>query len=151
MCLPNSFYGMLVSRQWISSVTRVCTYFLQLLGKRTQGRFLQWTPDDKWLADVHIDLLHEGIPYLTPVQEEAMRCALNSKHQEFAKFSSPAFLSPDGADMGPAKGPIQIPDEQKDFIADIWSVLLFLLTFRRNATFLKQCYLHTLLLPWSLF
>lgn len=61
-------------------------------------------------------LFKEGISYLTPSQEEALHEALDSKHQQFAKFSSPAFVSPDAADMGPGKGPIQVPEEQKEFI-----------------------------------
>lgn len=68
---------------------------------------------------VHV-LLSQGIPYMTPSQEETMREALNSKHQAFAKLSSPAFFSPDGNEIGPGKGPIQIPDEQKEFIATVW-------------------------------
>lgn len=49
-----------------------------------------------------------------------MREALNAKHQQFTRFSSPAIFSPDSADAGPGKGPIQIPDEQKDFIEGVW-------------------------------
>nr|KAG5710413.1 hypothetical protein BaRGS_022231 [Batillaria attramentaria] len=60
-----------------------------------------------------------GISYLTPQQEEVMREALNTKHQQFAKFSSPAFVSPDTADMGPGKGPVQVPEEQKAFISSV--------------------------------
>lgn len=57
---------------------------------------------------------------MTPSEEEKMREALNSKHEAFSKLSSPAFVSPDGAEMGPGKGPIQIPEEQKQFIANVW-------------------------------
>ncbi|KAK7502466.1 hypothetical protein BaRGS_00006419, partial [Batillaria attramentaria] len=64
-------------------------------------------------------LFREGISYLTPQQEEVMREALNTKHQQFAKFSSPAFVSPDTADMGPGKGPVQVPEEQKAFISSV--------------------------------
>ncbi|KAK7112946.1 poly(A)-specific ribonuclease PARN-like [Littorina saxatilis] len=64
-------------------------------------------------------LFREGIPFLMPTEEDVMRESLAGKHQAFSKFSSPAFVSPDGADMGPGKGPVQIPDEQKDFIAGV--------------------------------
>ena len=57
---------------------------------------------------------------MTPSEEEKMREALNSKHEAFSKLSSPAFVSPDGAEMGPGKGPIQSPEEQKQFIANVW-------------------------------
>ncbi|XP_076455796.1 poly(A)-specific ribonuclease PARN-like [Babylonia areolata] len=61
-------------------------------------------------------LFREGIPYLTQMQEDVMRDSLTQKHEAFAKFSSPAFFSPVGGEIGPGKGPILIPDEQKEFI-----------------------------------
>jgi hypothetical protein len=58
-----------------------------------------------------------------------MREALNSKHQAFSKFSSPAFSTPDTSDMGPGKGPIQVPPEQKDFLEGVWSVEFSIIIF----------------------
>ncbi|XP_052069732.1 poly(A)-specific ribonuclease PARN-like isoform X1 [Mytilus californianus] len=59
----------------------------------------------------------EGISYLTPEQEGNLRDVLQQKHREVSLFSSPAFTTP-GTDeqAGVTKGPIHIPDEQKEFI-----------------------------------
>ncbi|KAK6170289.1 hypothetical protein SNE40_018712 [Patella caerulea] len=61
----------------------------------------------------------EGIPYLTPTQENTLKDTIEQKHLLHAQFSSPAFTSPHGQDIGPNKGPIAIPDDQKSFINGI--------------------------------
>jgi hypothetical protein len=66
-----------------------------------------------------------GISYLTPEQEGHLREILQNKHREVAQFSSPAFTTP-GTDeqSGISKGPINIPDEQKNFVKQTWWVCL---------------------------
>ena len=62
-----------------------------------------------------------GISYLTPEQEGSLREVLRQKHHEVSLFSSPAFTTP-GTDeqAGVTKGPIHIPEEQKEFIRQTW-------------------------------
>ncbi|OWF39732.1 Poly(A)-specific ribonuclease PARN [Mizuhopecten yessoensis] len=59
------------------------------------------------------------ISYLKPSDEANLREALQQKHQQFSQFSSPAFVTPDGVSQGTSKGPVTIPDEQKEFIKEI--------------------------------
>ncbi|KAL8623603.1 hypothetical protein ACOMHN_037690 [Nucella lapillus] len=83
-------------------------------------RFLCQSSSIEFLVQQGFDfnkLFYEGIPYLTPAQEDGLKECLNLKHQMFAKFSSPAFTSPVSGE-GPGKGPIQIPEEQKEFVAN---------------------------------
>ena len=49
-----------------------------------------------------------------------MREALDFKHQTFAKFSSPAFATPEASDQAAGKGPVQVQPDQKDFIDNVW-------------------------------
>ena len=69
--------------------------------------------------------IFSGISYLTPEQEGHLREILQNKHREVAQFSSPAFTTP-GTDeqSGVSKGPINIPDEQKNFVKQTWWVCL---------------------------
>ena len=48
-----------------------------------------------------------------------MKETIQSKHRDYSQFSSPAFTSPFGADPGPSKGPVCVPEEHKEFIADV--------------------------------
>ncbi|XP_013416791.1 poly(A)-specific ribonuclease PARN-like [Lingula anatina] len=64
-------------------------------------------------------LFREGIPYLTPAEEQKSRDALESKYNQLDMMSSPAFTSPTGADTAVAKGPIEIPSEHKQYVEDI--------------------------------
>jgi len=53
-------------------------------------------------------------------QEVKLREALEKKHGQYALFSSPAFVTPDGVAQGMSKGPVNIPEEHHEFIKDIW-------------------------------
>ncbi|XP_064633284.1 poly(A)-specific ribonuclease PARN-like isoform X2 [Lineus longissimus] len=62
-------------------------------------------------------LFREGIPYLSPADEQKLKEALGQKHQQFM-YSSPAFTTPGGA-LESVKSPAVIPDEQKEFIESV--------------------------------
>lgn len=83
-------------------------------------RFLCQASSIDFLASQGFDfnkVFKEGISYLTPEHEGSLREILQQKHREVAQFSSPAFTTP-GTDeqAGVTKGPINIPEEQKEFI-----------------------------------
>jgi predicted small lipoprotein YifL len=64
-----------------------------------------------------------------------LREILQNKHREVAQFSSPAFTTP-GTDeqSGISKGPINIPDEQKNFVKQTWWFFRYIMA-REQATF----------------
>ncbi|XP_033748844.1 poly(A)-specific ribonuclease PARN-like isoform X2 [Pecten maximus] len=85
-------------------------------------RFMCQSSSIEFLASQGFDFnkaFKDGISYLTPGDEANLREALQQKHQQFSQFSSPAFVTPDGVSQGTSKGPVSIPDEQKEFIKEI--------------------------------
>lgn len=69
-------------------------------------------------------IISSGIPYLTSTQESELRDFLEERHKQYTQFSSPAFVTPDsGAEAVTTKGPIEIPEEHKEFIEGIWLVI----------------------------
>ncbi|XP_060064209.1 poly(A)-specific ribonuclease PARN-like isoform X2 [Ylistrum balloti] len=85
-------------------------------------RFLCQSSSIEFLVSQGFDFnkaFKDGISYLTPGDEANLREALHQKHQQFSQFSSPAFVTPDGVSQGTSKGPVSIPDEQKEFIKEI--------------------------------
>ncbi|XP_041362495.1 poly(A)-specific ribonuclease PARN-like isoform X2 [Gigantopelta aegis] len=104
-------------------------------------RFLCQSSSIDFLASQGFDfnkLFRDGIPYLTLADETQLRETIRSKHKDYSQFSSPAFMSPFGADPGPSKGPVCVPDEHKEFIADVGN---------KVAKFLEQDAEDTLQLP----
>ncbi|XP_048761264.2 poly(A)-specific ribonuclease PARN-like isoform X2 [Ostrea edulis] len=86
-------------------------------------RFMCQSSSIDFLASQNFDfnkVFKEGIPYLTSTQESQLKDSLEEKHKQYNLFSSPAFVTPDsGAEAVTTKGPINIPEEHKDFIEGI--------------------------------
>nr|XP_022318023.1 poly(A)-specific ribonuclease PARN-like isoform X1 [Crassostrea virginica] len=86
-------------------------------------RFLCQSSSIDFLASQGFDfnkVFKEGIPYLTSMQESELRDFLEERHKQYTQFSSPAFVTPDsGAEAVTTKGPIEIPEEHKEFIEGI--------------------------------
>ncbi|XP_062601439.1 poly(A)-specific ribonuclease PARN-like [Saccostrea cucullata] len=86
-------------------------------------RFLCQSSSIDFLASQDFDFnktFKEGIPYLTSTQESQLRDSLEERNKQYNHFSSPAFVTPDsGAEAVTTKGPINIPEEHKDFIDGI--------------------------------
>ncbi|KAL5018097.1 hypothetical protein ScPMuIL_003819 [Solemya velum] len=85
-------------------------------------RFLCQSSSLEFLASHGFDfnkVIREGISYLTPTQEASLRETLEKQHHTTMQFSSPLFTSPDGVNPVSSKGPVAIPDEQKDFVDSI--------------------------------
>uniref|UniRef100_K1R7D7 Poly(A)-specific ribonuclease PARN n=1 Tax=Magallana gigas TaxID=29159 RepID=K1R7D7_MAGGI len=60
------------------------------------------------------------IPFITSTQESELRDLMEERHKQYKQFSSPAFVTPDsGAEAVTTKGPINVPEEHKDFIEGI--------------------------------
>ena len=78
-----------------------------------------------------------GIGYLRPAEEQRLRDALQQRHQAAERSeraqSSPAFASPVANETGTigAKGPVVVPPERKQFVADIWRVILVVVVVAR--------------------
>ncbi|CAE1324447.1 PARN [Acanthosepion pharaonis] len=76
-------------------------------------RFLCQSSSIDFLASQGFDfnkVFREGIPYLTPHEEQTLRDSLEQKHQQNSQFASSAYFSPlENKD-------IAIPEEQKDFV-----------------------------------
>ena len=62
-----------------------------------------------------------GISYLSFTDEQRLRESLEKRHAHIsaANALSPAFVSPMTDTGNLCKGPIEIPDEHKNFIKDI--------------------------------
>ncbi|KAJ8318566.1 hypothetical protein KUTeg_003657 [Tegillarca granosa] len=86
-------------------------------------RFLCQSSSIDFLASQGFDFnkaFREGISHLTRSHETQLREALQQKHQTFSQFSSPAFTTPDGQSSSfVSKGPVSIPEEQKEFVKNI--------------------------------
>ncbi|XP_067672031.1 poly(A)-specific ribonuclease PARN-like [Haliotis asinina] len=85
-------------------------------------RFLCQASSIDFLVSQNFDfnkLFREGISYLTLPQEEHLKESIKKRNAEHTQLSSPAFTSPHGASAGPNKGPVEVPDDQKDFIDNI--------------------------------
>lgn len=86
-------------------------------------RFLCQSSSIDFLASQGFDfnkVFKEGIPYLTSTQESELRDLMEERHKQYKQFSSPAFVTPDsGAEAVTTKGPINVPEEHKDFIEGI--------------------------------
>lgn len=71
----------------------------------------------------HVCNVISGIPFITSTQESELRDLMEERHKQYKQFSSPAFVTPDsGAEAVTTKGPINVPEEHKDFIEGIWFV-----------------------------
>lgn len=76
-------------------------------------RFLCQSSSIDFLASQGFDfnkVFREGIPYLTPDDEHALRESVEQRHQQNSQFAASAYFSPmENKD-------IAIPEEQKDFV-----------------------------------
>lgn len=73
-------------------------------------------------------VMYTGISYLPPTEEQKLRESLEQKFKQYDKlqtqqFSSPAFTSPSTGEATVFKGPVQVPEEYKDFLENIWYTL----------------------------
>ncbi len=94
-----------------------------------------------------------GISYLNNTDEQKLQDKLAEKHELLElQMTSPTFTSPTGHDTQmPSKGPIQIPDEHKEFIEEIRLIVLFQKKIGRSrtGTFKFKLYYSTPLRPFK--